>query len=63
MALKPWHTVVSPREDLREGKPLDAGEVAAANCSRLRRSEGARRASAGFSLTKTADSIIFQGGS
>ncbi len=28
MALKPWHTVVMPREDLRDGKPLDASEFA-----------------------------------
>jgi Protein of unknown function (DUF499) len=28
MALKPWHKVISPREDLREGKPLDASEFA-----------------------------------
>lgn len=28
MALKPWHTVIHPREDLREGKPLDASEFA-----------------------------------
>lgn len=28
MALKAWHTVVSPREDLRDGKPLDASEFA-----------------------------------
>jgi hypothetical protein len=28
MALKPWHRVVTPREDLREGKPLDASEFA-----------------------------------
>lgn len=28
MALKPWYTVVTPREDLREGKPLDASEFA-----------------------------------
>lgn len=28
MAMKPWHTVISPREDLREGKPLDASEFA-----------------------------------
>jgi predicted AAA+ superfamily ATPase len=27
-ALKPWYKVVSPREDLREGKPLDASEFA-----------------------------------
>lgn len=26
--LKPWHKVVTPREDLREGKPLDASEFA-----------------------------------
>lgn len=26
--LKPWYTVVTPREDLREGKPLDAAEFA-----------------------------------
>ena len=26
MALKPWYKVVTPREDLREGKPLDASE-------------------------------------
>lgn len=26
--LKPWYTVVTPREDLREGKPLDASEFA-----------------------------------
>src|SRR5712691_3178255 len=27
-ALKPWYRVVAPREDLREGKPLDASEFA-----------------------------------
>jgi len=26
--LKPWFHVVTPREDLREGKPLDASEFA-----------------------------------
>ena len=25
---KPWYKVVTPREDLREGKPLDASEFA-----------------------------------
>jgi predicted AAA+ superfamily ATPase len=29
MKLKPWYDVVKPREDLREGKPLDASEFAA----------------------------------
>ena len=28
MPLKPWYTVVTPREDLRENKPLDASEFA-----------------------------------
>lgn len=28
MALKPWYKVITPREDLREGKPLDAAEFA-----------------------------------
>lgn len=28
MALKPWYKAVTPREDLREGKPLDASEFA-----------------------------------
>ncbi|HOK07682.1 MAG TPA: DUF499 domain-containing protein [Syntrophales bacterium] len=28
MALKPWFKVVTPREDLREGRPLDASEFA-----------------------------------
>src|SRR5512139_16125 len=28
MALKPWYRVVTPREDLREGRPLDASEFA-----------------------------------
>ncbi len=28
MALKPWYTVVTPREDLRKGTPLDASEFA-----------------------------------
>lgn len=28
MALKPWYNVIQPREDLREGKPLDASEFA-----------------------------------
>jgi predicted AAA+ superfamily ATPase len=28
MALKPWYKVVTPREDLREAKPLDAAEFA-----------------------------------
>src|SRR5262245_19387029 len=27
-ALKPWYKVVTPREDLREGRPLDASEFA-----------------------------------
>ena len=28
MKLKPWYDVIKPREDLREGKPLDASEFA-----------------------------------
>jgi len=28
MPLKPWYKVVTPREDLREGRPLDAAEFA-----------------------------------
>jgi len=28
MALKPWYKIVTPREDLREDKPLDASEFA-----------------------------------
>ncbi len=28
MSLKPWYKVVTPREDLRQGKPLDASEFA-----------------------------------
>ena len=28
MALKPWYKVVTPREDLREERPLDASEFA-----------------------------------
>jgi len=28
MTLKPWYTVVTPREDLREARPLDASEFA-----------------------------------
>lgn len=28
MPLKPWYKVITPREDLREGKPLDAAEFA-----------------------------------
>ena len=28
MPLKPWYKLVTPREDLREGKPLDAAEFA-----------------------------------
>src|SRR5688572_14401491 len=28
MGLKPWYKVVTPREDLRNGKPLDASEFA-----------------------------------
>ena len=28
MTLKPWYKVITPREDLREGKPLDAAEFA-----------------------------------
>src|SRR6266404_5410227 len=28
MPLKPWYKVITPREDLREGKPLDASEFA-----------------------------------
>ena len=28
MPLKPWYKVVTPREDLRQGKPLDAAEFA-----------------------------------
>ena len=26
--MKPWYKVVTPREDLRDGKPLDASEFA-----------------------------------
>ena len=26
--MKPWHDVIKPREDLREGRPLDASEFA-----------------------------------
>ena len=26
--IKPWYKVATPREDLREGKPLDASEFA-----------------------------------
>jgi hypothetical protein len=29
MPLKPWYKVVTPREDLRDGRPLDASEFAA----------------------------------
>ena len=28
MPVKPWYKIVTPREDLREGKPLDASEFA-----------------------------------
>jgi predicted AAA+ superfamily ATPase len=28
MALKPWYKEVEPRDDLKEGKPLDASEFA-----------------------------------
>ena len=28
MTLKPWDQVVEPREDFREGRPLDASEFA-----------------------------------
>ena len=28
MAMKPWYKVVTPREDLREGRPMDASEFA-----------------------------------
>src|SRR5215208_4654399 len=28
MTIKPWHKVVTPREDLRDNKPLDASEFA-----------------------------------
>src|SRR5690606_1114646 len=28
MAMKPWYKIITPREDLREGKPLDAAEFA-----------------------------------
>jgi hypothetical protein len=28
VTLKPWYNIVTPREDLREGKPLDAAEFA-----------------------------------
>ena len=27
MALKPWYRVVNPREDLRDGRPLDASDL------------------------------------
>ncbi|MBI4814845.1 MAG: ATP-binding protein [Deltaproteobacteria bacterium] len=28
MAMKPWYKIITPREDLREGRPLDASEFA-----------------------------------
>ena len=27
MPLQPWYKTIIPREDLRDGKPLDAGEL------------------------------------
>ena len=37
---KPWYKVVEPREDLREGRPLDASEFAGTVCSVGNREEG-----------------------
>jgi hypothetical protein len=41
MASKPWYKVVTPREDLREGKPLDASEFAV-HLDQIRIGEGAQ---------------------
>lgn len=38
--MKPWHKVVTPREDLREGRPLDASEFAV-NLDDVRKNEKA----------------------
>ena len=38
-ALKPWYKVVTPREDLREGKPLDASDFAV-HLDRVRHGQG-----------------------
>lgn len=38
MALKPWYKVVTPREDLRDGRPLDASEFAV-HLDKVRRGE------------------------
>lgn len=39
MAIKAWHKVVSPREDLREERPLDASEFAV-HLDKVRDSQG-----------------------
>ena len=39
MALKPWYHVLPPREDLREGRPLDASEFAV-ELDAIRKGEG-----------------------
>jgi hypothetical protein len=39
MALKPWYNVIQPREDLRDGRPLDASEFAV-ELDAIRRGEG-----------------------
>ena len=39
MALKPWYKVATPREDLREGQPIDASEFAV-NLDKVRQGEG-----------------------
>ncbi|MEY2494669.1 MAG: hypothetical protein QOJ45_1161 [Verrucomicrobiota bacterium] len=41
MSLKPWYKVVTPREDLRDGKPLDASEFAV-HLDQIRIGEGAQ---------------------
>ncbi|MDQ3315679.1 MAG: DUF499 domain-containing protein, partial [Verrucomicrobiota bacterium] len=41
MPLKPWYKVVTPREDLREGKPLDAAEFAV-HLDQIRAGNGAQ---------------------
>jgi len=49
MALKPRYRVITPREDLREGRPLDASELAAhLDQVRDRRAPPAYQSPAGF---------------
>ena len=52
--LKPWYQVVTPREDLRENRPLDASEFAV-HLDHIRLGRAQIKAAAAAAMRRIAD--------